>query len=705
MNYEKYQDSENIELIKKLTEAENRIKYLESFIDSLKSNEKKSQRREKLFETIAFEAHCFIDVKNWKETINNVLERIGIELNASRVYIFKKHIDDNGNTLFSNRYEWSATGIESHLNKENLQNIIMSSPLMDKWLKQLESGQMIFGKTKHFPKEDMEYVGINDVKSIILAPIFDKENLWGLVGFDDCIKEKEWTKTEIDFIETVAIIWGNSITRKHYEDEIRKSEAKSRAILDTIPDLFFILDKTGVFKEYHAINKKFLYVQPEVFIGKSYKDILPASISIDLEKILQKVIQSNKIQLFEYTLNLNGTSHYYEARITPFNHHSFLVIVREITEQKLAIQSIIESEGKFRTLAEESPNMIFINYKGRIIYVNQQAVNIMGYTREEYYSPDFDFMTLIAPESSDLVLKNYKTHNSGNEIPFYEYIIITKSGKRIDSLISTKLIKINNEIAILGIVTDITQRKQYEAVLMESERKLREALDAKDKFFNILAHDLKSPFSGFLSLFKQLSQDYQNLPANEFSLMMKAINDSASNLYKLLENLLEWSRTQTGKIAYNPEYVDLKFIVNNIIDIFNNSSNSKGIKLINKIQDNEYVYADVPMLLTVFRNLISNSIKFTNSGGSIFIEVHSFSNKMKEISIKDTGIGIEDKNIENLFKIDKQVQTPGTEGETGTGLGLILCKEFVERNGGSISVESKINEGTSFKFTLPVEIN
>jgi len=227
----------------------------------------------------------------------------------------------------------------------------------------------------------------------------------------------------------------------------------------------------------------------------------------------------------------------------------------------------------------------------------------------------------------------------------------------------------------------------------------------KDKFFSIIAHDLKSPFSGFMGLSKELAENYQYFDPEDIKEYANNLQESALNLYKLLENLLEWSRVQRGVTQFTPDACNMNFIVKQNINIQAEVAKQKEISLRNNVSDNTYSFVDVSMINTVIRNLISNSIKFTPRGGQIEVNAspcyHEFGRDFIKIAIKDNGIGMDIKIKDNLFKIDKKVSRPGTENEPSTGLGLLLCKEFVEKHGGKIWVESEEGNGTTFFFTIP----
>ncbi|MCD4747152.1 MAG: tetratricopeptide repeat-containing sensor histidine kinase [Bacteroidales bacterium] len=257
--------------------------------------------------------------------------------------------------------------------------------------------------------------------------------------------------------------------------------------------------------------------------------------------------------------------------------------------------------------------------------------------------------------------------------------------------------KINYQLSQKNL--QIEKQKKH---VQKLNNELREFDATKDKFFSILAHDLKNPFNSIIGYSSLLYDDYDNYTEKEKKNFVNQIKTASENTYKLLQNLLNWARSQTGNMNIKYEYIDISVITNEIINLLETHAINKNIKLHTTIPENTIAFADKNMVSVVMQNLISNAIKFTPNNGEVNIYTTDKSNYIK-ICISDTGIGISAENINKLFRMDKKYQTKGTANEHGTGLGLLLCKEFVEKNKGTISVESKIGKGSKFKFTLPVK--
>lgn len=271
--------------------------------------------------------------------------------------------------------------------------------------------------------------------------------------------------------------------------------------------------------------------------------------------------------------------------------------------------------------------------------------------------------------------------------------------------IAELLLHVAQELSALGynnikLAKEITVRKEFEEQLRKSEQELRDSNTSKDKFLSIIAHDLKSPLAALRSMLDLLNANLSDFTEEDIKEIIGEMDNSAKNVYELLEDLLSWSRAQTGKIQFNPDNIDIKMIVNNNLSLMKHNADKKNIHLYASVPASIICYADANMVSTVIRNLVSNAVKFTFSGGEIRVSVIE-SDSFVEVSVSDTGIGMSQENIEKLFRLDTHVTTLGTSQEKGTGLGLILCKEFVENNDGRIWVESEQGKGSSFKFTLP----
>ena len=364
---------------------------------------------------------------------------------------------------------------------------------------------------------------------------------------------------------------------------------------------------------------------------------------------------------------------------------------------------LTNSEIKFSTLADFASEQIFIINKDFVFeYMNEAAAKafnglpnyLIGKSMDELF-PHQELEKIKAP-----MVKVYSTgipQHVEREIKFPQNSLwVSTSYAPVYSSDRSQI------TSVLGISHDITERKLAEEEINEKNKQLVKLNAEKDKFFSIIAHDLRSPFNGFLSLTELMADKTEKFSQAEFVENSKALNEAARLLYKLLGNLLEWAQIHKGSISFIPKEINLSNIISQNIEIINQRALQKGITIISEVPDTEKVYADEKMINTVLRNLLSNAVKFTRKDGKIIIKSKLLDDNTIEVSIEDNGVGIPEKDVKRLFKIEEKVSSEGTEGEPSTGLGLLLCKEFVELNKGEISVESETGKGSTFSFTLPL---
>ncbi|MGQ1947469.1 sensor histidine kinase [Geofilum sp. OHC36d9] len=260
-----------------------------------------------------------------------------------------------------------------------------------------------------------------------------------------------------------------------------------------------------------------------------------------------------------------------------------------------------------------------------------------------------------------------------------------------------------SSIGLIMLLKEIDQKTilQKNAIIQKDKLELEELNATKDKLFSIIGHDLRSPFNGIMGFLELLLENIKKFEAEKSEKYLKLTYLSAKNTFNLLDNLLNWANSQTKQVYCNPQKLILSSIIQGIIDLSISNTKIKDIKLHYSQSEIIEVNADENMLTLILRNLISNAIKFSKKGGNIKISTN-VTPRLAEISISDDGVGMTKETLEKLFDISKNTTSCGTENEKGFGLGLILCKEFVEKQGGNIWVDSELGKGSDFKFTLPL---
>ena len=383
-----------------------------------------------------------------------------------------------------------------------------------------------------------------------------------------------------------------------------------------------------------------------------------------------------------------------------------------------------------KILSELREAVIAFDYNDNLIYFNQKFHNTFISDLKKF---KMDHNAIIPEDfKKDFYEKinNFKNNPNDEVFKSFEAFLIKKDSTKAPFDISLYTIEVDGKNYLINIMRDITEKVEanheienlieemqiskeimennaneqiiLNSKLYEQQEELKQLNAAKDKFFSIIAHDLKNPFQSLIGYSEILAKNINTLPDNEVQEFSKHLHLSATKLFKLLENLLHWSRIQRDAITVSKDKVDIFLLAEQNVDIANMTAKKKNIQIKNKIKPGSEAYADANMLNTIFRNLLSNAIKFTPEAGTISLS--SFAkNNMIHVRFQDTGIGMEQDDIKKLFRIDKHHITPGTNNEQGTGLGLILCKELIEKNDGSISVESYPKEGTIFTISIPVK--
>jgi PAS domain S-box-containing protein len=377
-------------------------------------------------------------------------------------------------------------------------------------------------------------------------------------------------------------------------------------------------------------------------------------------------------------------------------------ISRDVTKRKQAEEELAQEQYLMRTLMDNLPDHIYFkDNESHFLRVNKALAQFLGLNdpAQAIKKTDFDFFTgehaLQAYEDEQKIIRTGQLLSTEEKETHHD---------RPDTWVSTIKLPLSdkdgNIIGTFGISRDITKNK-----LAEEEIKLKNELlqiinSEKDKFFSILAHDLRGPLSAFVSATQIIAEEIQTMGIEEIKEITLSMKTSATNIYSLLENLLEWSRLRRGVMDFIPEKINLKKKIEECVAVLSESARKKGIEILISIPEIIDVLADSLMFDTVIRNLISNAIKFTPVGGKVTLTAGYIEDHTVEIKISDSGIGMTPELKDKLFLLNEKTSRKGTEGEPSTGLGLLLCKEFIEKHNGRIRVESEVGKGSTFSFTI-----
>lgn len=383
-------------------------------------------------------------------------------------------------------------------------------------------------------------------------------------------------------------------------------------------------------------------------------------------------------------------------------------LAEELNAQKENLIEVNKELEKLSLVASRTENIVVImDGNGNFQWVNQGFIDLYGYPLEEYIRKNGSNLRDNSSNPNISVILN-QIYITGKP---YTYSSSSKDRRGNELWFLTNISPIfspEGDIEYLILIdSNITELKQAEIKINQQKKEIESQRDeltllnaTKDKFFSIIAHDLKNPFHsiiGFTDLIKRKLGELENERIAEF---VDLIGESSKSAYQLLENLLQWARSQTNRISFNPEQVEISALLDEIISVQKYPAEQKGISIQNMAMKGLKVKADKNMIETVFRNLIANAIKFSSNGGNVICTTVP-AGKFVEISVIDSGIGIQPRKVKSLFSLEQVESTAGTEGETGTGLGLILCHEFTRKNGGKIEVTSTPGKGSTFTVSLP----
>jgi len=538
---------------------------------------------------------------------------------------------------------------------------------------------------------------LNNVTVVALEIINNKDILFNSSeSLEPCVGEKQKFQV-LDFHKSIFQFDGHS---KRLLDFFQ--DGKLHEIEGGISNLFHDTNHKEIFIDFEKrLDIKYTYA-----IGFSRSDNVyggvivfrTSSVKNDDQKIIETI--GNQVSLIirrrlvEQDLKISEKQY---RKLNEELEHKVQERTKDLGEMNNLLR---KREEEFRTLAENSPDSIVrLDTDLKHLYVNPVArkiwgTNIVGKSwKESGFSEDFH--TFWATQIKKVI--------DTGEIETIEHNYLSPEDDSLHYLLSQIVPESdsNNIIRSLLIVSrDITEKKKAEEQLKKNATDLKELNATKDKFFGIIAHDLRNPFSSLLGASEILSTNVRQYDIDSIETFSRLSYDAAKSCYALLENLLEWSRAQTGNLKFNPQEVSISEIIEENLSVMRTMAYNKKINLTSKITEDYLIIADRDMIKAVLRNLLNNALKFTCINGEVSVTAIKEKDNIL-ISVKDNGIGIPKNDMDKLFRIDIKYTKVGTNEERGTGLGLLLCKEFVDQHKGKIWVESNEGQGCEFKFTIP----
>ena len=551
---------------------------------------------------------------------------------------------------------------------------------------------------------------------------------------------------DLDGVPHILTVVRDITASKKAEEALAKEQFLINSLMNNLSDHVYFKDLNSKFiRTNKSQTISFGLNDPEQVIGKSDFDFFTEQAANEAFEDEQAIIKTGQSILKEEKLTRKDCSDvWFSAMKMPLRDNDGKIIgtfgiSRDITGRK---RSELENYALFEiiqgiTSTDKLDELLKLihNSLGKVVYADNCFVALKDQTSGLFSFPyfvdkvdttpiptsmgkscsDYVFRTvkplLLNQKKFDRLVEQGEVELIGSNSPSWIGIPLQTPSKVIGVLVLQHyekenvysendlkfLVSIGNQIAIA-----IERKKAEEEISFKNEQ-LQLINAEKDKFFSIIAHDLRGPLSAFVDATQILTEEIQNMDLEEIKDITMSMKTSASNIYGLLENLLEWSRLRRGAMDFVPENLNLKKKIEASIDVLSESARKKRIGLTISVPGELEIRADIHMFDTIIRNLISNAIKFTISGGKVIVTANYNGDHYIVVKISDSGIGMAPELRNKLFQIDEKTSRPGTEGETSTGLGLLLCKEFIEKHGGKIWVESSVGQGSTFSFSLPLE--
>ncbi len=516
---------------------------------------------------------------------------------------------------------------------------------------------------------------------------------------------------DLDGIPHILNVTKDISIRKKIEKELTHEQYLMNAIMNNFPDHIYFKDCENKFIRINkSLSDFFGLNDPLEAVGKTDFDFFTnehAKQAYEDEKNI--ILTGQTLTIEEKETNPDGSDTWVSTVKLPLRDDGGNIIgtfgiSKDITDEHSLENDILFKQLLLEAIIENIPDQIY--YKDRnskFVLCNTPVALLAGCNSEKDLlgKSDFDFYPhhLAQQYFND----EQAIMEKGDKLLDHEEQVINKKTGELHWNLSSK-VPVRDAggkvIGLAGINRDITSRKMAEEEINLKNEQLVVANSEKDKFFSIIAHDLKGPLSAFLDATQILTEEIHNMSLKEIKDISSQMKESASGIYGLLVNLLEWSRLKRGMMSFNPELINLKKSIAGSIEVLKESADKKAIRITSSLPDNLEINADLHMFGTVVRNLVSNAIKFTPRSGAINIAAKAIEDNVVEIKVSDTGIGIPKAMISKLFLLNEKTNRNGTEDEPSTGLGLLLCKEFVEKLGGKIWVNSEEGKGAMFSFTL-----
>ncbi|MHC1585414.1 MAG: PAS domain S-box protein [Candidatus Syntropharchaeia archaeon] len=717
--------------------------------------EKRFSRLEKILSAIARSGEILLSTASLDEGISSVLEEIGNAVEVDRVYLFENMQTSDGRLLTSLKYEWCAPGIAPRIRDPNFQDFEFS----ERWVETMKRGESICGNVKDFPVEEQKMLILQDIKSILVIPVFVRKEWYGFVGFDSCKKERKWKKYEIDALKSVIGLITQAIERHITKEEeiknknidhlttgIKRAEKELKRaydLINTISNFAGIADLEGRLR---FVNRKVIEIlgfREDEVIGKFFWECPWFTPSDEIVDVIKESIQASlkgeirKREIVVFTKDGKKIPIYFTS--TPMIDENGEIVrvalegidISELKEKERALQ---KSEAGYRDLIErmneglgvidkngyltfvnptkrelekqkeflenliETANIAIVGFdpEGRITFCNKKWEETTGYSEEEIVEKTF-FEAFIPKKYLKEAPLIFKAVLAERIPGPHEVKIITRDGEERIFIWSGTVIRDERgtPIGLVAFGEDITEKKRLEKELKKSYEELKKSNEAKAEFINIMAHELRTPLTVIMGYLDMLKDTVTSWKGRE---ILRIIERNAEQLNDIISEAFLVLRADAGGIEVKKEEISVQELIEELVEDLRDIYGSKEQKIVVDTK-NIVIKADRKIMEKIFTNLISNAMKFAPDDGKIEICAEKTDGKVL-FSVSDTGEGIPDEEKEKIFERFYQIEPSLTRRHGGVGLGLSIVKELVRVHGGRVWVEDNPGGGSVFYVEL-----
>ncbi len=657
-------------------------------------------QREHYLETLVqIQQHLLATESNTPNFYPPILELLGQCSRASRVYAFENHFNAHGQLCMSQKAEWCAEGIFAAIADPFWHNQPYDQGGFQRWATRLAQGDSIHGNVADFPLSEQEVLRSLDVQSILILPLLVDGQFWGYIGFDSCLVPRTWEPSELNLLQATVNAISLALEHQHTERELRAANAEMQALFSAMDELIFVFDRQGRHLKVVVANPNLLYKPDCAREGKTFHDVFPQEIADTFLTHVQTVFDTQQTLTVEYSLEIEGQARWSHCSISLIDDDRVLWTVRDVTQRQLAEQALRESEERFRQIAETIDQVFCIKSAdlSQVLYVSPAYEELWGQTCESLYLYPFSWMESVYPQDTSKVLAAVGRQLQGEAVQ-EEYRIVRPNGQlRWVSCRTFPIFAADGTLQRhIALKEDISDRKHAEANMLRSLQKEKELNELKSRFVSMISHEFRTPLTT-IETAAELLEHYE-WPAEEKQERYQQIHAAVHHMTQLLEDVLFIGKVEAGKLAFNPQELDLAEFCEGLMADLQLTTRGQHILTFSVHGQAKPAQFDPKLLRQILSNLLSNAVKYSAPGSTIQLKLFHQPTQVC-LQVQDDGIGISPQDQAHLF--EPFHRSANVDTIQGTGLGLSIVKRCVDLHSGTIQVVSQLQVGTTFTVTLP----